>query len=83
MISFMLTSGDRKERYKYAVKLMMAYPKNGSSIYAYAAELNDDRLMKTLDEVAEKFNIQTSFSDKYEKLFGKNTIMYNYYQMIL
>ena len=71
MISFMLTSGDRKERYKYAVKLMMAYPKNGSSIYAYAAELNDDRLMKTLDEVAEKFNIQTSFSDKYEKLFGQ------------
>ena len=67
MLSFMLTSEDRKERYKYAVKLMMAYPHNGSSIYSYAMELNDDRLIQTLNDVAKKFNIQTEISEKYKE----------------
>lgn len=69
MLSFMLTSEDRKERYKYAVKLMMAYPHNGSSIYSYAMELNDERLIQTLNDVAKKFNIQTEISEKYKEIF--------------
>ena len=64
----MLTSENRKERYKYAVKLMMSYPENGASIYAYATELNDENLLQTLDDVAERFNIQTTFADKYKEV---------------
>lgn len=57
MINFMLTSENRKERYKYAVKLTMSYPEKAKSIYEYAKDLEDERLMRTLDEVAKKRDI--------------------------
>lgn len=57
MINFMLTSENRKERYKYAVKLTMSYPEKAKSIYEYAKDLEDERLMRTLDEVAKKCDI--------------------------
>ncbi|WP_321008872.1 phospholipase D family protein [Hungatella effluvii] len=68
MLSFMLTSEDRKERYKYAVKLMMSYPENSATIYAYATDLNDEKLLQTLDDIAEKYKIQPLFRNKYSKV---------------
>lgn len=60
MISFMLTSDDRSKRVKYAVKLTMKYPEKYQSIYSYALELNDGKMISTLEEVSSRFakNIQ-------------------------
>lgn len=65
MLSFMLTSEDRIERQKYAIQLVINYPENAASVYLYAKELNDDGLMKALDAVTTKFNIDVSFAEKY------------------
>lgn len=65
MLSFMLTSENRKERVKYAVELVKKYPENAATVYLYAKELNDDNLIATLEEVANKFNVEISFKEKY------------------
>lgn len=65
MLSFMLTSEDRKERVRYAVELVRKYRENATSVYSYAKELNDENLMGTLDAVIQKLKINVSFSEKY------------------
>ena len=56
MINFMLTSEDRKTRYKYAVKLIMHFPEKYDSVIDYAKELDDKKLLVTMSEVKSRFN---------------------------
>ena len=68
MINFMLSTEDRKERFSYAIELMKTYPENGTSIYSYAKQIKDEKLLETLMVVAQKYNISISFSDKYKHI---------------
>jgi len=77
MVSFMLTSEDRKTRYKYAVQLMRKYRENASSIYSYARELGDDNLLITLDGVAERLEIDLSTTDNNDtNAYGSNELLH-------
>ena len=71
MIANMKASRDRKERYGYAVRALLKYPDNGTTIVQEAAVLEDDRLLLTLRQVAEKHNNTLTMNKIDEILNGR------------